>query len=908
MTGVQKFQGQMLSARQLFIFLSTTAQSSAQCSFHHFFKVAPGSPSTADLYASPDADYICKDCSVHLRVNPSPSDPDAISGKCLIEDAPWHYFHVTSTSKGEKGRELDAEYVADCCKCYRHIEFTLRLPIIPTSMMKLYSAKPAHKSRTALWLWQRYFQDMITDAERKPIRSENKLFSSLIGGLDGNSQFILREMGYMYDASAQQFVPCDPVNPPKVRHAILEVQFQRWKKEGAPREKDDWPQFESAVSLLCTFLDAKIDGEMGSDKVAYAKSLLDDTSANLYEAIGVTRDATDANIRWAFAELALLNPRGLPDYLNAISELSQKRNSNDLQEFVAMERSKGIPLIGEVNSAYAMLGMTANTSDDMIVAAFTGQATNRPTDEIELREALRIIAFARDSGSISHFLQTGETFDMTGGDATVVLDDPMEVDLKFLPAGIENIGNTCYLNSLLQLYFTIKELRDAIFAFRAPPAKIGSPDPMIVGSSADPLPDASIRESDVIVVEDEDSHAAYSNAVQLPSPPVTGSSPSVIGTNDLTKDVIVVDKEVTASQRKQERQERSHEFVQELSALFASLIWTDRRSIRPSRRVAEVALNNDDLFGQQQDIGESMDNILELLEIAFTSGSAIDAPALSERSNLIKHLFFGKTKQMLNYTDKTGKTHNRRKDEEFSHLIVDVADTLYTSLDAYFGLTKVDLDGVVAEKELSMTIVPPILTIQIQRAKFNRETKKAYKQNDFMKFEKSLRLDRYVVNKEGGPIAPTVDRDHGGESPAKRTRISSPERPGENGSSSSEAVDGSEELEYTLHAVFVHLGEASFGHYYIYIWDDDFSRWLKHNDGDIKEVTETDVLGDTTGSTANAYALIYIRKQAASTLINTYARAPEVRGEYEKNFASLAATVNGRTPGVPDASQFAQIA
>ncbi|KAJ3007959.1 hypothetical protein HKX48_008854 [Thoreauomyces humboldtii] len=74
---------------------------------------------------------------------------------------------------------------------------------------------------------------------------------------------------------------------------------------------------------------------------------------------------------------------------------------------------------------------------------------------------------------------------------------------------------------------------------------------------------------------------------------------------------------------------------------------------------------------------------------------------------------------------------------------------------------------------------------------------------------------------------------------------------------------------------------------------------------------ETDVLGDTTGSTANAYALIYIRKQAASTLINTYARAPEVRGEYEKNFASLAATVkvnNGRTPCVPDASQFAQIA
>jgi ubiquitin carboxyl-terminal hydrolase 25/28 len=33
------------------------------------------------------------------------------------------------------------------------------------------------------------------------------------------------------------------------------------------------------------------------------------------------------------------------------------------------------------------------------------------------------------------------------------------------PAGLQNIGNTCYLNSLLQYFFTIKELRDVVLDF-----------------------------------------------------------------------------------------------------------------------------------------------------------------------------------------------------------------------------------------------------------------------------------------------------------------------------------------------------------------------------------------------------------------------------------------------------------
>lgn len=67
----------------------------------------------------------------------------------------------------------------------------------------------------------------------------------------------------------------------------------------------------------------------------------------------------------------------------------------------------------------------------------------------ELRAALRAIASSRDSAKIKNFLETGQSDQPIMGSADS-------------PVGIENIGNTCYLNSLLQFYFTVRPLRDMI--------------------------------------------------------------------------------------------------------------------------------------------------------------------------------------------------------------------------------------------------------------------------------------------------------------------------------------------------------------------------------------------------------------------------------------------------------------
>ncbi len=34
-----------------------------------------------------------------------------------------------------------------------------------------------------------------------------------------------------------------------------------------------------------------------------------------------------------------------------------------------------------------------------------------------------------------------------------------------LPVGLDNIGNTCYLNSLLQYLFTVRPIRDVVFHY-----------------------------------------------------------------------------------------------------------------------------------------------------------------------------------------------------------------------------------------------------------------------------------------------------------------------------------------------------------------------------------------------------------------------------------------------------------
>lgn len=68
------------------------------------------------------------------------------------------------------------------------------------------------------------------------------------------------------------------------------------------------------------------------------------------------------------------------------------------------------------------------------------------------------------------------------------------------------------------------------------------------------------------------------------------------------------------------------------------------------------------------------------------------------------------------------------------------------------------------------------------------------------------------------------------------------------------------QLPYRLHAVLVHEGQASGGHYWAYIQDPTQQRWCKFNDITVSEVTWEEVSRESLGGYrhVSAYCLMYI--------------------------------------------------
>uniref|UniRef100_A0A7N6FLQ3 Ubiquitin carboxyl-terminal hydrolase n=1 Tax=Anabas testudineus TaxID=64144 RepID=A0A7N6FLQ3_ANATE len=68
------------------------------------------------------------------------------------------------------------------------------------------------------------------------------------------------------------------------------------------------------------------------------------------------------------------------------------------------------------------------------------------------------------------------------------------------------------------------------------------------------------------------------------------------------------------------------------------------------------------------------------------------------------------------------------------------------------------------------------------------------------------------------------------------------------------------QVPYRLHAVLVHEGQASAGHYWAYIYDHGNKRWMKYNDISITESSWEELERDSFGgmTNASAYCLMYI--------------------------------------------------
>jgi ubiquitin C-terminal hydrolase len=77
------------------------------------------------------------------------------------------------------------------------------------------------------------------------------------------------------------------------------------------------------------------------------------------------------------------------------------------------------------------------------------------------------------------------------------------------------------------------------------------------------------------------------------------------------------------------------------------------------------------------------------------------------------------------------------------------------------------------------------------------------------------------------------------------------------------------QVEYRLHAVFMHRGQTNYGHYWVYIYDWVNNQWIKCDDETVMAVDEKEVFRNTPTEDENPSYLVYINVKEKDQLVRT---------------------------------------
>ncbi|KAI9367495.1 hypothetical protein BJX61DRAFT_551394 [Aspergillus egyptiacus] len=648
-------------------------------------------------------------------------------------------------------------------------------------------------------------------------------------------------------------ISVDPVRAPTYLQCIKEI--------GSLRGGEDAAAIERAV------------------EVAYAENNLYTESdvAEAYRYFGLSHDdprLTEDNIIGTFYA-----------YLSSSSVAQETETRRRLWRIGDSRKSERIKSAAEdrvatPQQAQVFLGVSDDTPDDFVLAMFTAKVDDNPSCRDLARRAVELIAEARNSDVLKHFVKTGE---MTAGEMdvsdayrllqipdrtadegaimaayTICVDEaPAQIekynkalsilaketnspllssmvpgsagksdrDLSEWPVGLQNIGNTCYLNSLLQFYFSVRPYRNMVLEFEnfkmdlddesCQNKQVGSRkvsrkeiersqrflrelrtlfSDMITSPNSSVTPgqelarltlispsnEAAIRRRSTIsaskpgslgeldglpvmgplgppqTVMEESAKDQASTEPQKTKRSSDEESESTLVSEGIRNDAATPhsdDKENEPPQGDTDMVDAQYEQTPKPAEISESQATVDQASAsnvpppvppRPTPQVdPQRHLIEEVEIGAQQDVTEVINNVL------FQSQCAIRPLSIAqdgEQLDQIKDLFYGRATSYI-VSDKG----QRSKEEWWCDIKIDVATgprDIYAAIDGAFDIQKVNVEDSIAEQYATISKLPPILQIQVQRVQFDPIKKRSFKSTHHLDLKETIYLDRYMDTRQ----------------------------------------------------------------------------------------------------------------------------------------------------------------
>lgn len=464
------------------------------------------------------------------------------------------------------------------------------------------------------------------------------------------------------------------------------------------------------------------------------------------------------------------------------------------------------------------------------------------------------------------------------------------------PIGLINIGNTCYLNSLLQFYFSVKPFRDMILA-----CKKNFPS-----------------------TDDSELHDNLDTRFALRR----------IGGSLVTRNQI----------------EKGCQLTLRLKRLFNQMIHEYSNEIRPSKELAVLAFHVGDLdfiYGSEnidgcnvgkisftdsdlsaltaeRDVNECILNILNLVSASLDPKSL---DYMCEQIDSIKEIFYVKVKQETKLSISENIVTNFEYNSFITLPIKEFNRNLIDSLDDYFEEELIENSTI---KTLGIAEPPKILLMHIQRAEFQNGT--IVKTLKPLPFPNHIYLDKYMSDKDedreskrkmekewkkdlyrlrkivkesklnelifkrnmdnslkylkhlemlGLELSDQIDTFETvlSEYFKKIDRCETEISRLENLIDSNFDEDSYKKYKYSLAAIFIHRGTlASTGHYWVYIKDPQNLVYRKYNDDKVSAVSEQEILGlmnSIENKEETPYLLVYVKDEIFGQYIQPLMRKVE---------------------------------